>query len=52
MTEQTPLENSISRVVLLAEAQGISIDDLIEMLSSGASVRDIVVALNPHGMDA
>ena len=52
MTERTSLENAMSKLILLAEVQGISLDDLIEMLVSGASVKDIVVALSPHSMCA
>ena len=36
------------KLILLAEVQGITLDDLIGMLDSGASVADIVVALSPH----
>lgn len=48
MAERTPLENAVAKLVLLAEVQGITLNDLIEMLDSGASVANIVVALSPH----
>ena len=49
MAERSPLDNAVGKLILLAEVHGMTIDDLIEMLNSGASVSDIVVALNPHG---
>ena len=49
MAERTALEKPVAKLILLAEVYGLTIDDLIEMLNSGASVPDIVVALNPHG---
>jgi hypothetical protein len=49
MAERTALENAVGKLVLLAEAYGITLDDLIEMMDSGGSVSDLVVALNPHG---
>jgi uncharacterized protein YidB (DUF937 family) len=49
MAERTALENAVGKLILLAEVHGMNVDDLIEMLDSGASVPDIVVALNPHG---
>ena len=49
MAERTALENAVGKLILLAEVHGITLDDLIAMLESGASVPDIVVALNPHG---
>ena len=48
MAQRTPLENAVEKLILLAEVHGMTIDDLIEMMDSGASVADIVVALNPH----
>jgi hypothetical protein len=45
---RTPLENAMAQLILLAEVQGVTLDDLIEMLDSGASVADIVVALSLH----
>ena len=48
MEERTLLEAAVAKVILLAEVQGMTIDDLIEMLDSGASVADILVALRPH----
>ncbi len=45
---RTPLENAIAKPILLAEVQGITLDDLIQILDSGASVADIVIALSPH----
>ena len=48
MAERTALENAVEKLILLAEVHGMTIDDLIEMLDSGASVPDLVVALNPH----
>ena len=47
MAERTALEKAFAKLTLLAEAYGITLDDLIEMMNSGASVSDIVVALNP-----
>ncbi len=44
---RTPLKNAVAKVVLLAQVQGITLDDLIAMLESGASVTDIVVDLSP-----
>jgi hypothetical protein len=49
MVERTPLENAVAKLILLAEVQGMSIDDLIALMESGASVADIVLALSPHG---
>ncbi len=49
MAERTALENAVGKLILLAEAYGITLDDLIEMMDWGASVSDLVVALNPHG---
>jgi hypothetical protein len=49
MAERTALENAVGKLILLAEAYGITLDDLIEMMDSGASVSDLMVALNPHG---
>ena len=46
--ERTPFENAVAKLILLAEVHGVTIDDLIAMLNSGASVKDIVVALSPH----
>jgi len=46
--KQNQLEKAIARLVLLAEVQGMTIDDLIAMMESGASVSDIVIALSPH----
>jgi hypothetical protein len=46
--ERTPLENAVAKVILLAQVQGITLDDLIAMLESGASMADILVALSPH----
>jgi len=48
MAERAALENAVGKLILLAEVHGMTIDDLIEMLNLGASVADIVVALNPH----
>ena len=49
MAERTPLENAVAKLILMAELQGMTIDDLIGMMESGASVADIVLALIPHG---
>jgi hypothetical protein len=49
MAERIALENAVGKLILLAEVHRMTIDDLIEMLNSGASVPDIVVALNLHG---
>ncbi len=49
MAEQTPLENAVAKLILLAEVRGMTIDDLIEMLNSGASVADVLTALSPQG---
>ena len=49
MAERTALENAVAKLILLAEVYGMTIDDLIEMMDSGASVSDLMVALNPHG---
>jgi hypothetical protein len=46
--ERTPVENAVAKLISLAEVHGVTIDDLIAMLNSGASVKDIVVALSPH----
>jgi len=48
MTDLTAFENAMGKLILLADVYGLTIDDLIEMLNAGASVADIVVALNPH----
>jgi hypothetical protein len=48
MSEHSPLEDAVANLILLAQVHGITLDDLIAMLESGASVRDIVVALRPH----
>jgi hypothetical protein len=50
MAERTPLENAVAKLVLLAEVHGITIDELIEMMNSGATVMDILFALSPHGV--
>ena len=49
MEERTLPEAAVAKVIQLAEVQGMTIDDLIEMLDSGATVADILVALSPHG---
>ena len=49
MAQRTALENAVAKLILLAEMHGMTIDDLIAMMDSGASIADIVVALNPHG---
>ncbi len=49
MAERTPLENAVAKLILMAEVQGMTIDDLLAMMESGASVADIVLALSPHG---
>ena len=49
MAERTALENTVGKLILLAEAYGITLDDLIEMMDSGASVSDLMVAFNSHG---
>ena len=49
MAERKPFENAVGKLILLAEVHRIILNDLIAMLESGASVPDIVVALNPHG---
>jgi hypothetical protein len=48
MAERTPLENAVAKLILLAEVRGITLDDLIAMLDSGASITDIMVALSAH----
>jgi|GraSoiStandDraft_44_1057316.scaffolds.fasta_scaffold246298_2 hypothetical protein len=48
MAERTALENAVEKLILLAEVHGITIDDLIVLIDSGASIADLVVALNPH----
>jgi len=45
MAHQASLETAIAKLAALAQAKGISIDELIEMLNSGASVADILAAL-------
>jgi hypothetical protein len=48
MARQTSLESAVAKLVVLAQVQGITIEDLLDLLDSGASVTDIVVALSPH----
>ena len=38
MTEGTALEKAVTKPVLLAEVQGMTINDRIAMMESGASV--------------
>jgi len=46
VTHQTPIDTAVAKLAALAQAKGISIDELIEMLKSCASVADILAALN------
>jgi hypothetical protein len=50
VAERTPLENAVVKLILLSEVYGIAIDDLIEMLNSGATVMDILFTLSRHGV--
>jgi len=51
MPDPPPIEETVAKLVLLAKARGLGIDDLIEMLNSGASMADMVKALTskPNG---
>jgi hypothetical protein len=49
MAERPPLENAVGKLVLLAEVRGITIKDLMDMIAAGASIADLVVALDSHG---
>ena len=52
MTEPTALQRTFVKLALLTQAKGISIDELIEMINSGASVSDILAALNGNETDS
>ena len=46
MDHQTLLESAAAKLATLARAKGISIEDLVQMLESGAAMSDILGALD------
>jgi hypothetical protein len=48
MANERSIEQTVAKLILLAEAQGMTIEDLLEMLESGASVADVALALCPR----
>ena len=52
MAERALFEDAVQKLILLAEVHGMTIDDLIAVMESGATVSDIVVALSADTMAA